>query len=75
MNKLQEKRETAVQAFRREIAELRPLLPGNWKELFIQENPEYDSLKGSIILHNVINGRSTDPAVLAGIKKIIEKLK
>lgn len=66
-------RETATQAFYREVAELRPQLPKDWKIQFIEMYPQYDSYRGGLILHNVINGASTDPVVLEGIKKIIEK--
>lgn len=65
------KRETAVQAFRREVTELRPNLPKDWKTRFIKKYPLYDTYRGGITLHLVINGRSTDPAVLTGLREIV----
>lgn len=69
------KRETATQAFYREVAELRPLLPKDWKLKFIAKHPEYDSYKGGVVLHNVINGSSTDPVVLEGMREIVQSEK
>lgn len=73
MNKVKDinDHETATQAFKREVRELRPRLPKNWKLQFIALHPEYDSYKGGVILHNVINGQSTDLTVLEGLKKIV----
>lgn len=75
MNKLKDinDHETATQAFKREVRELRPRLPKNWKLQFIALHPEYDSYRGGVILHNVINGQSTDPTVLEGLKQIIKE--
>lgn len=76
MNKVKEiKTESATEAFRRKIKELKPKLPDNWKLLFIAEHPEYDSYRGGVVLHNVINGRSTDQVVLEGLEKIVNGLK
>jgi hypothetical protein len=65
------KNETATQAFKREVAELRPRLPKDWKIRFLARHREYDSYRGGLILHNVINGQSSDPVVLAGIREIV----
>lgn len=65
------KQETATEAFRKQIGELKPRLPKDWKLRFIKEHPEYDSYQGGILLHLVINQRSTDTVVLEGIKKIV----
>jgi hypothetical protein len=67
--------ETATQKFYREVAELKPLLPKDWKMQFIKQHPEYDSYRGGLILHNVINGSSTDTVVLQGLKEIVEQSK
>jgi hypothetical protein len=64
-------RETATQAFYREVSELKPRLPKDWKNRFVQKYPDYDTIRGGVILHNVINGASTDAVVLAGIREII----
>lgn len=66
-------RESATQAFYREVAELKPRLPKDWKLRFIKMHPDYDSYRGGIVLHHVINGGSTDFTVLEGIKKIVAK--
>lgn len=64
--------ETATQAFYREIKELKPRLPVDWKELFMELYPEYNTHKGANRLHHVVNGQSTDPVVMQGMKTIIE---
>lgn len=68
-------RETATQAFHREIEQLKSQLPKDWKLKFILKYPEYDSYRGGLALTSVINLRSTDPVILKGIKEIIEELK
>lgn len=67
------KKETATQAFYREIAELKPKLPEDWKLRFIKKYPEYDSYRGGISLHLVINLRSTDLTILKGLKEIVQE--
>lgn len=73
MSKATLKPETATQAFYREIAELKPRLPKDWKTRFFQKYPAYDSYRGGILLHHVINGNSTDSTVLTGIREIVKE--
>lgn len=67
------KTETATQKFHREVQELRPRLPKDWKLRFIKKHPEYDSYQGGKMLHKVINGQGSDPVVLEGLKKIVKQ--
>lgn len=64
---------TAAQAFHMEVAALKPKLPKDWKIQLIKILPEYDSYRGGILIHNVINGKSTDTAILAALKLIVEQ--
>ena len=66
------KPETAAQAFRREVSDLKLRLPKDWKLRFIGMYPDYDSYRGGIILHHVINGNSTDMIVLEGLRNIVD---
>lgn len=65
------KTETATQAFYREVAELKPRLPKDWKMRFVNKYPNYDSYRGGLQLHYVINLDSTNMEVLKGLKEII----
>lgn len=65
------KRETATQAFHREVKELKPRLPDDWKVRFVLKYPAYNSYQGGLILAAVINQRSTDLKVLEGLKVLI----
>lgn len=73
MEKIEVKRETATQLFYREVAELRPRLPKNWKSRFLLKYPDYDTVRGSHALMNVIAGKSTDQVVLEGIREIVKE--
>lgn len=68
-----ENRESAAQAFYREIAELRPRLPKDWRMRFVMMYPAYDNYQGGLLLHNIIQGRSTSPEVLEGMKEVIRR--
>lgn len=68
-------KETATQKFHREMKELKPLLPENWRIKFFQMYPAYDTYRGGLMLNNVFNGNSTDETILAGLKEIIKKSK
>ena len=64
--------ETATQKFHREVKELKPFLPKDWKMQVVTMLPMYDSYRGGILLHHLINHRTTDVAVLDCLKKIVE---
>lgn len=66
-------RESAAKAFYKEIAELRPRLPKDWRMRFVMMYPAYDNYQGGLLLHNIIQGRSTRPEVLEGMKEIIRR--
>lgn len=68
-------KETATQKFHREIRELKPKLPKDWRITFFQMCPAYDSYKGGLMLNNVINGNSTDETILEALKKIVSSSK
>ncbi len=73
MEKAELKPETATQKFYKEVAELKPRLPDNWKLKFWAMHPEYDTYRGGVLINNVLKGCSTDPVILEGMKKIIEE--
>ncbi len=67
------KTETASQAARREMEELKTKLPKDWRMRFFTSHPEYDNYRGGQLLNNVFTGRSTDVYILAELKKIAEE--
>jgi hypothetical protein len=68
-----ETHKSAAQAFYEEVQQLKPRLPKDWKLRLVLKNPQYDSYKGGVLLHNIINCKSTDPTVLQLLKEIIEE--
>jgi hypothetical protein len=65
--------ETASQRFYKEIRKIKPLLPKDWNEQFLDAYPEYNTRKGTILVHNVINCKSTDYIILDALKEIVAK--
>lgn len=50
---------------------LKPLLPVDWRQRLIKIAPEYDSLAGATLMHNVHQGRSMDDNILNLWEQII----
>jgi len=69
------KKETATQKYHREMAEIKPKLPDDWRIQFLKMHPEYDSYKGGVLVSNCMNGKSTDTVILEAFKKIVEQYK
>ncbi len=65
-------RETARQAFRREMMDIKLRLPQDWKIRFLSRYKEYDSYKGGVLLTNVLNDKTTDEIVLKGLKEVVQ---
>jgi len=68
-----DKIETATQRFYREILGLKPLLPKDYKIKLFEKLPKYDSYRGGLLLHAVINQRATDMAILEALKEIVSE--
>jgi hypothetical protein len=66
-------RESSFQKFQKEIAELKPNLPKDYKAKFFKMHPEYDSYRGGVLLQNVIAGRSSDILILDALKQIVKQ--
>jgi hypothetical protein len=45
-------------------------MPKNWRERVIEIAPEYDSLKGSIVMTNVFAGKSSDEKLTEIMERI-----
>lgn len=65
--------ETAAQKFHKELESLKKDLPKDWRIQLFQLLPDYDSYRGGLLLKNVWAGKSTDTAILEGLKQIVKK--
>jgi hypothetical protein len=64
------KRETAQEAFHRELDEIRPSLPKDWRTRFFLRRKDYDSYRGGELLNRVMSRRSTDNVILETLREI-----
>lgn len=66
-------RESAVQRAHREMKELKPLLPTDWRIRFFLKYKDYDTAGGGRLVNDVYNLRTTDVFILDGLKEVAKE--
>lgn len=67
-NNTEVKRETASEAAKREMNELKLRLPKDWRIRFFLKFKEYDTAGGGRLINSVYYNQTTDPEVLKRFK-------
>lgn len=70
-----EKRISAADWFREQLAEVKKDLPENYRQKLFEKRPDLDSSKGINRINNVITGRTTDLSLLNTLREIVAETK
>jgi len=54
------------------IDAVRPLLPKGYKNILIEMYPEYNTIRGSNLISNIIAYRSSDEKLTAALEEIVK---
>ena len=64
------KRSSPVQELKDRVKKIKPLLPKGWRSILIRNHKEYDTMSGSNLLDNILNGRSSDITLTTILERI-----